>query len=68
MGRLRSLPSGLVTIAKKEFSERLRSKRFFIVIILFVALWAFISIDRLPEVFSLSFDQSAQVLNPGERI
>ena len=37
------MPSGLVTIAKKEFSETLRSKRFFIVIILFVALWAFIS-------------------------
>lgn len=37
------MPSGLVTIARKEFSDTLRSKRFLIIIALFIALWAFSS-------------------------
>jgi len=37
------LASGFVAIARKEFIDTLRSKRFLIIIILFVALWAFSS-------------------------
>jgi len=37
------LPSGFVTIARKEFIDTLRSKRFLIIIILFVAVLAFSS-------------------------
>jgi len=37
------LPSGFVTIARKEFIDALRSKKFLIIIILFVAVLAFSS-------------------------
>ena len=40
---MRGLPSGLATIVKKEFIDTLRSKKFLIIIILFVAIWAFSS-------------------------